>query len=160
MSVGQIAEILTMFVLGATLKRFGWRATMIVGIAGHALRFLVYAYLPQHQWLMVTVQLIHGICYAFYFATIYIYVEKNCPTDIRTSAQGLFNLMIFGLGDIVCKVYWIYSGAATFTATDGTMNWQGLFLVPAGLAFLAMVLLALFFKPSTFAPEDNEITGH
>ena len=49
MSVGQIAEILTMFVLGATLKRFGWRATMIVGIAGHALRFLVYAYLPQHQ---------------------------------------------------------------------------------------------------------------
>jgi nucleoside transporter len=160
MSVGQIAEILTMFVLGVTLKRFGWRATMIVGIAGHALRFLVYAYLPQHQWLMVTVQLIHGICYAFYFATIYIYVEKNCPTDIRTSAQGLFNLMIFGLGDIVCKVYWIYWGSAAFTTNNGAMNWQSLFLVPAGLAFLAMVLLALFFKPSTFAPEDSEVTGH
>ncbi len=159
MSVGQVAEILTMFVLGATLKRFGWRATMIVGIAGHALRFLVYAYLPQHQWLMVTVQLIHGICYAFYFATIYIYVEKNCPTDIRTSAQGLFNLMIFGLGDIACKIYWIYSGIATFKAGD-SMNWQQLFLVPAGLALLAMVLLAFFFKPSSFAPDDGDVSGH
>ena len=47
MSVGQIAEILTMFVLGATLKRLGWRATMIVGILGHAARFAVYAFFPQ-----------------------------------------------------------------------------------------------------------------
>jgi MFS family permease len=154
MSVGQIAEILTMFILGATLKRFGWRVTMIVGIAGHALRFLVYAYLPQHQWLMVSVQLIHGICYAFYFATIYIYVEKNCPTDIRTSAQGLFNLMIFGLGDIVCKIYWIYSGIGVFTNADGSMNWQGLFLVPSALALAAMILLAFFFHPPTHGPDE------
>jgi hypothetical protein len=38
MSIGQIAEILTMFVLGATLKKLGWRTTMIVGILGHAAR--------------------------------------------------------------------------------------------------------------------------
>src|ERR1041384_657825 len=49
MSIGQIAEILTMFVLGATLKKFGWRTTMIVGILGHAARFAVYAFLPQHK---------------------------------------------------------------------------------------------------------------
>lgn len=154
MSVGQIAEILTMLVLGITLKKLGWRITMIMGIAGHTLRFLVYAYLPQHQWLMVTVQLIHGICYAFYFATIYIYVEKNCPTDIRTSAQGLFNLMIFGLGDIVCKIFWIYYGIGKFTLADKSMDWANLFLVPAGLSVLAMVLLAFFFRPSSFAPKE------
>ncbi|MEI6535813.1 MAG: MFS transporter, partial [Verrucomicrobiaceae bacterium] len=114
-------------------------------------------YLPQHQWLMVTVQMIHGICYAFYFATIYIYIEKNCPTDIRTSAQGLFNLMIFGLGDIVCKIYWIYFGGATFTLADKSTDWHHLFLVPAGLSVLAILLLAAFFRPATFAPEEVEI---
>src|SRR5207248_8371323 len=31
MSVGQIAEILTMAILAATLKSLGWRATMILG---------------------------------------------------------------------------------------------------------------------------------
>ena len=48
MSVGQIAEILTMFVLGVTLKHLGWRTTMLLGILGHAARFAVYAFFPQH----------------------------------------------------------------------------------------------------------------
>jgi predicted MFS family arabinose efflux permease len=148
MSVGQIAEMLTMVVLGATLKRLGWKVTMLIGIAGHAMRFLVYAYLPSHQWLMVGVQLVHGVCYAFYFATVYIFVEKNFPTDIRTSAQGLFNLMIFGLGDILAKIFWIYYGTAKFTNADKSMDWQHLFLVPAGLAIVAMGLLAVAFHPA------------
>ncbi len=47
MSIGQVAEILTMLVLGATLKALGWRVTMVVGILGHAARFAVYALFPQ-----------------------------------------------------------------------------------------------------------------
>ena len=46
MSIGQIAEILTMAILGMTLKRLGWRTTMIVGILGHAARFAVFAFFP------------------------------------------------------------------------------------------------------------------
>ena len=79
MSVGQIAEISTMFILGATLKRLGWRATMIVGILGHAARFAVYAFFPQHPWLIVAVQILHGICYAFFFATVYISPRTRGP---------------------------------------------------------------------------------
>ena len=41
MSLGQIAEMLTMFILGATLKRLGWRATMVSAFwATGALRHL------------------------------------------------------------------------------------------------------------------------
>ena len=49
MSVGQVAEILTMLILGVTLKTLGWRKTMIVGILGHAARFGVYALLPAER---------------------------------------------------------------------------------------------------------------
>ena len=49
MSIGQIAEILTMVVLGVTLKRLGWRTTMILGILGHAARFAVFAFFPENQ---------------------------------------------------------------------------------------------------------------
>src|SRR5213082_2807411 len=66
MSIGQIAEILTMLVLGATLKSLGWRKTMILGILGHAARFAVYAFFPQQQSLIILVQILHGICYAFF----------------------------------------------------------------------------------------------
>ena len=44
MSIGQVAEIGTMAVLGWVLKRFGWRATMVIGILGHTARFGVFAF--------------------------------------------------------------------------------------------------------------------
>src|SRR5688572_14469514 len=56
MSIGQVAEILTMFILGATLVKFGWKTTMVVGILGHAARFAVYAFFPQSASFIITVQ--------------------------------------------------------------------------------------------------------
>ena len=103
MSIGQIAEILTMFILGATLKRLGWRTTMIIGILGHAARFAVFAFFPDQPWLIILIKVLHGICYAFFFATVYIFVDEFFPKDARASAQGLFNLMILGVGPLVAN---------------------------------------------------------
>ena len=72
LSLGQVAEILTMFLLGRVLIRLGWKATMIVGIQGHAARFAVFAFFADSIPVIVAVQLLHGICYAFFFATVYI----------------------------------------------------------------------------------------
>src|SRR5439155_607738 len=98
MKISQIAEILTMFALGYVLKTFGWRITMIVGVLGHAARFAVFAYLPDHQFACIIVNVLHGICYAFFFATVYIFVDEYFPKDVRASAQGLFNVLILGFG--------------------------------------------------------------
>ncbi|MFM1768689.1 MAG: hypothetical protein RJA22_1218 [Verrucomicrobiota bacterium] len=148
MSVGQIAEILTMFVLGATLKKLGWRATMIVGILGHAARFAVYAFFPQSQGLIIVVQVLHGICYAFFFATVYIFVDEYFPKDVRSSAQGLFNVMILGLGALVANSVCPYLIQEVFThPTTKLTDFKGLFLVPMAAASLAAIALALFFRP-------------
>jgi MFS family permease len=146
MSVGQIAEILTMFILGATLKRLGWRTTMIVGILGHAARFAVYAFFPQPSELIILVQVLHGICYAFFFATVYIFVDAYFPKDARASAQGLFNVMILGLGALLANSICPYIMQKIFTA-DGVTNFKGLFLVPMFVATVAAIALALFFHP-------------
>jgi len=61
MSIGQVAEILTMVVLGTVLKKLGWRITMIVGVIGYALRFAVFAWLPEATYLIVLINLVHGI---------------------------------------------------------------------------------------------------
>src|SRR5439155_2588041 len=146
MSIGQIAEILTMLVLGATLKALGWRMTMIIGILGHAARFAVYAFFPQHREWIVLVQVLHGICYAFFFATVYIFVDEFFPKDARASAQGLFNLMILGLGPLVANVLGPRLIGETFR-TAGVVDFRGLFLVPCAAAVFAAIVLALFFHP-------------
>src|SRR5437868_10669365 len=43
-TIGQLAEIVTMVILGTVLKRLGWKWTMILGILGHALRFATFAF--------------------------------------------------------------------------------------------------------------------
>lgn len=146
MSIGQVAEILTMFILGATLKKLGWRVTMIIGILGHAARFSVYAFMSQSATAIVAVQILHGICYAFYFATVYIFVDAYLPKDIRSSAQGLFNLQILGIGALVANSLcpWLIQKVYT---TDGVTNFHGLFLVPLACALLGAIMLGVLFHP-------------
>ena len=146
MSIGQIAEIATMAILGMVLSKLGWRMTMILGILGHAARFGVFAFMPQNQTMIILVQVLHGICYAFFFATLYIFIDAAFPKDVRSSAQGLFNLLILGLGDLAAK--WIFIPLqGSLTAKDGSVDYHKLFLYPTGLALAATVVLAIAFWP-------------
>ncbi len=165
MSISQVAEIFTMLILGATLKALGWRVTMVVGILGHAARFAVFAFAPDYPWLAVSINVLHGICYAFFFATVYIFVDEYFPKDIRSSAQGLFNLMILGIGQLVANFAcpWLFDRVFTHQdAATGTnvTDFRGLFLVPCAVAVAAAVALALFFWPPAkkkeVAPADLE----
>lgn len=154
MTVGQIAEIGTMAFLGLCLKKLGWRYTMVIGVLGHTARFAVFAYAPQYMakgstellTISIAINVLHGICYAFFFATVYIFVDEFFPKDARSSAQGLFNLLILGVGPLVGKFLWPRLGAA-LADSEGVPDYGKLFLVPAGIALAAALVLFLFFHP-------------
>jgi hypothetical protein len=158
MSIGQVMEISTMAILGMTLKKLGWRTTMILGILGHAARFAVFAFFPENQALIVAINLVHGVAYAFFFATVYIFVDEFFPKDVRASAQGLFNLMILGLGPLVANVIGPTLIGETFKTATG-VNFRGLFIVPLTAAIAAAVILALFFHPPA-KKADTVAVGH
>ncbi len=145
MSIGQIAEIGTMAVLGFFLKKLGWRKIMTLGILGHAVRFAIYS-IGGPLWLVVASNVVHGFCYAFFFATVYIFVDECFPKDARASAQTLFNLLILGLGPFVGNLLWGWLGDL-LTTPEGT-DYRLLFLVPTGLALVASLTLYLGFKPA------------
>jgi nucleoside transporter len=160
MSIGQIAEIGTMAILGLVLSRLGWRATMILGILGHAARFAVFAFFPQPAP-AILVNVLHGICYAFFFATVYIFVDEFFPKDARSSAQGLFNFLILGFGPFVGNNVWpqleSYFNVGEVTG-DLAARYQQLFLVPTGVAVFAALLLAVaFFPPKKVRPEEEPV---
>jgi nucleoside transporter len=145
MSIGQIAEMGTMAVLGIFLAKLGWKKTMIIGVLGHAVRFGVFAFLPQFGWLIIAIQVVHGICYAFFFATVYIFVDEYFPKDIRATAQGMFNFLIFGLGPFVGNFIWPQLGE--IFKPDDPIRWTKIFLAPSLTAIVAALLLAFAFHP-------------
>ena len=97
-------------------------------------------------WLVILSNVVHGFAYAFFFATVYIFADEYFPKDVRASAQGLFNVMILGIGALVANSICPYLMQTRFT-TDGITNFHGLFLVPLGASLVAAVALALFFHP-------------
>ena len=150
MSIGQVAEIITMAALGTVLARLGWKTTMILGILGHAARYAVFAFMPDNQSLIIAVQVLHGICYAFFFATLYIFIDAAFPKDVRSSAQSLFNLLVLGLGDLVAK--WLFIPLRSQLTVDGVTDYRQLFLIPTFLALAAAaILLVAFWPPRSLA---------
>jgi MFS family permease len=127
------------------LAKLGWKTTMILGILGHAARFAVFAFMPQNQSMIIVVQVLHGVCYAFFFATLYIFIDAAFPKDVRSSAQSLFNLLVLGLGDLAAK--WLFIPLQERLTADGTTDYRQLFLVPAAMSLAAAVLLLVAFWP-------------
>ncbi|NBW95792.1 MAG: MFS transporter [Planctomycetia bacterium] len=156
MSIGQVAEILTMAVLGGVLARLGWKTTMILGILGHAARFAVFAFMPQSAAVIVAVQVLHGICYAFFFATLYIFIDAAFPKDVRSSAQSLFNLLVLGLGDLAAN-WFFFPLRTSLTSADGAVDYRRLFLVPAAMALAAAGLLLVAFWPPRWLATGAEV---
>jgi nucleoside transporter len=157
MCIGQFAEIPAMAALGLALKRLGWRTTMILGILGHVVRFGIYSIGTNDLlWLVILSNVMHGFAYAFFFATVYIYVDENFPTDVRTSAQSLFNLLILGIGPLLSNFLSARLGVL-FKGADGNVNYHQLFLVPLGLGLVATAILAIFFHPKAKDPVPEEV---
>ncbi len=146
MKIGQIAEILTMLALGYVLKNLGWRATMAFGVLGHGARFAVFAFFPEPAPAII-VNVLHGICYAFFFATVYIFVDEFFPKDVRASAQGLFNVLILGFGPFVANVLCGELRAEYSDPTTKALNYPVIFKYSMGAALAGAIILFLFFHP-------------
>jgi nucleoside transporter len=157
MSIGQVTEIITLAFLAYVLRKLGWRTTMIIGILGHALRFAIFAFFPEPAP-AILVNIVHGICYAFFFATVYIFIDEYFPKDARASAQGLFNALILGVGPFVGNFLCARLGTY-YTQVDAAgaevVDFRSIFLYPCAAALFAAALLLLFFHP----PRKIE-TGH
>ena len=141
-----------------------WRSSFIA--FSHASESSPVAFFADSIPVIVAVQLLHGICYAFFFATVYIFVDAVFPKDVRSSAQGLFNLLILGVGNVVASFLFpaLMSRLTTsVTGADGVartaVDYPALFMVPTGMALAAVVLLALFFRPPNRGPVAAEGAG-
>jgi nucleoside transporter len=147
MTFGQISEIVFMLLLPFFLKRFGLKKTLIAGMAAWVLRYILFAYgdTGQGVWMLFLGILLHGICYDFFFVTGQIYTDQKAGEKFKSAAQGLITLATYGLGMLIG--FWlagkIYNN---YALTEGGYNWQMIWLIPAGIAAVVMVIYAVLFK--------------
>ncbi len=108
-----------MAILGVFIGKFGFRRTIAIGAFAYFARYLVWGLISlqepsgpsvdasgQFLWTIPLIigvfsQLLHGVCYACFFAAAYMYVDKIADDDIRNSAQTVFGIIILGLGPML-----------------------------------------------------------
>jgi MFS family permease len=144
MSIAQGAEILTMLLLPAMLRKWGIRGTMAVGIVAWPIRYGIFA-LGGPLWLVLASLTLHGICYVCFFTASYIYVDQVAGPELRASAQGLIAFVLLGAGLVVGS--WFAGAIAEMFKGDYTR----IFLVPFGLTILCAAVFILLFKPKIAA---------
>jgi nucleoside transporter len=153
MSLGQASEVLFMLLIPFALQKFGIKKMLIVGLIAWIVRFICFGYGDgiSSEWILYLAIILHGVCYDFFFVTGQIYTDNKAGEKIKSSAQGLITLATYGIGMGIGS---ILSGKVLdkYSTVEGTItkhDWTSVWMIPAGIAAVVLVLFVIFFKDNT-----------
>ncbi|PSL26597.1 MFS transporter [Dyadobacter jiangsuensis] len=145
MSLGQASEVVFMLLIPLAFSRFGVKWMLVVGLIAWIIRFIGFGYGDaSSEWLLYLAIVLHGVCYDFFFVTGQIYTDSKAGEQYRSSAQGLISIATYGIGMGIGS--WIAGVVADMYTVDNVKNWTSIWMVPAGIAAVVLVLFVLFFR--------------
>jgi MFS family permease len=131
MTLGQVTEIITMFMLGGLLLKWRLKWIFACGLGFGVLRFALSA-INGKAWLLAGVVL-HGCSFTLVFITAQIYLDQRVEVAWRARAQALMALMNGGVGNLIgyLGTGWWFAACARPTGTQWPIFWGGLAVVVA-----------------------------
>lgn len=140
MSLGQITEIIAMFLLGALLRwRLKWIITagLVFGVVRYALSAL------DTPGGVIAGIVLHGCTYTLVLITAQIYVDQRVDPTWRGRAQALLSLCNSGVGNLVG--YLGTGGWFLVCTTGGRTQWPVFWIgLAAGMAAVLVVFLVAY----------------
>jgi NHS family xanthosine MFS transporter len=147
LSISQISETLFILTIPFFMKRFGIKQVMIFSMVAWVLRFALFAFGDPGNglWMIVLSCIIYGMAFDFFNISGSLFIETSVDAGIRSSAQGLFTMMVNGIGAIlgslvsgkIIEMYFIH---------DNVKDWHSIWLVFAAYAIIVTILFLLLFK--------------
>lgn len=172
MTVGQFAEIGFLAMLGLLLVRLGFKWTITLGALAYFSRYAIWGLISlqeasgpsvdaagQFVWTMplmigVFSQILHGLCYACFFASAFMYVDRIADDDIRNSAQTVFGIIILGVGPMIAGPFLGLLGNV-FGEAGVVTNFAGMWFTLAAIALFTAALVAFAFRDETQADSQQ-----
>lgn len=145
MSLGQVTEIACIGLVGLLLGRLGLKAVLVLSVAANMFRFAVFALGGPPSLILVGLSM-HGLCYAFFYTSGFIYVNENAGPRTRAGAQQLYHLLMGGVGTLAGFITAGLTGRLLTDTTTGIIAYQAFWMVPFGLSVAVLLGLLLFFR--------------
>ncbi|WP_395766836.1 nucleoside permease [Aquirufa sp.] len=152
MSLGQASEVIFMLLIPVAFIRLGVKKMLVVGLIAWIVRFLCFGYGDgiSSEWILYIGIILHGVCYDFFFVTGQIYTDQKAGEKIKNSAQGLITFATYGIGmGIGSKLSGI---VLDYYTVDKVKDWQAVWMVPAAIAGVVLLLFIFFFNEKKAKP--------
>jgi MFS family permease len=126
MTLGQVTEIIAMFMLGGLLLKWRLKWIFASGLGFGVVRFALSAVNGQ-AWLLAGVVL-HGCSFTLVFITAQIYLDQRVDAAWRARAQALMALMGGGVGNLIgyLGTGWWFANCTRPAGTQWSVFWGGL----------------------------------
>jgi nucleoside transporter len=146
MSMGQMSEMIFMFLMPWFFSRLGVKKMLLFAMAAWIIRYLLFGFGDEGSgiWLLYGGIILHGICYDFFFVTGQIYTDERAGEKIRSSAQGMITLATYGIGMLIG--FWVAGQVSAHYKTIDGHDWKSIWMVPAIIASVVLILFSVFFK--------------
>jgi MFS family permease len=155
-SLGQVSEILFMLLMPFFFIRLGVKKMLAIGMFAWALRYLLFAYgnIETGYWMLIAGIVLHGICYDFFFVTGQIYTDNLAGERFKGAAQGLITLATYGVGMMIGSL--VSGPIVDAYKTGDTHDWTAVWMVPASIALIVVLVFMLLFKEDKALAERRE----
>ncbi len=155
MTVGQMSELLVLVAVPLVAKSVSRKSLLMVGLIAYGVRMALFAYvdvipLPIMVTLLMGIAL-HGLCFGCFIFVAFMVVDENTSSDVRASAQNLFNLVIIGIGVI------FGSKIAGWVSDWAEGDYRQLFSVPMWASLACLVVLLLFYPKGRGSSEPEPL---
>lgn len=158
MTIGQVSEAFFLLLLPLFFTRFGFKKTILLGMLAWVLRYVLFAYgnAGELTFMLIAGIALHGICFDFFFVSGQIYTDAKAGAKYKSAAQGLITLATYGVGQLIgfWAAGYVSEHYAGLRNGDVGQFWQQVWLVPAVIAMVVMVLFVMFFKDELVAKAD------
>ena len=153
MSLGQASEVFFMLLIPFAYRKFGIKWILVIALLAWIARFLLFGYAnaSTSEWMLYAGILLHGICFDFFFVSGMIYTDLKAGPRIKSQAQGLISLATYGVGMLIGSVVggYVQKMYTTGTGPTAVTNWTNVWLVPAGIAVVVLLLFLVAFRDNT-----------
>ena len=159
MNWGQFVEMFLMLLVPISLARFGIKWTIAIGLVAQLIRFLsLWGGGAGYTNLYFLAILLHGAIFGFLIIGGQVYVDKKAPPDLKAQGQGLFGLMVFGIGMLVGTFVNVrlIDAYTTVAGTVKTVDWNGIWVVQIIMSVALLAALLVFFKQDA---QDLKLKG-
>lgn len=133
-----LCELPLFYFSARIIARLGMKTTLLLTIITTVLRLFLYS-IVKDPMAAIGIEVLHGISWSLFWVVCVEYVNKLVKEEWRVTGQSLLYASYYGIGTIAGN-FW------TGYLSDANMKIADIFLLNAGIIFVAGIVVWVFIK--------------